>query len=145
MLPFEKSDDGPILQSLARACEQLGLKTYLLNPDDLTTPSQWLALMPKLDMLVGMRFHALLMALKAGRPVVGLPYDPKVSYLCNAFEQPLLNCQAMNGRFQSHWLETLQAAFDKRLELADRAKNAALLMQEKSCMNFQVLARILKS
>jgi polysaccharide pyruvyl transferase WcaK-like protein len=118
----------------------------MLNPDDLAMPSQWLTLMQNLDMLVGMRFHALLMALKAGIAVVGIPYDPKVTYLCEAFEQPLLDCSHLNHRLpESLWQQTLKAAFDNRLELAKKAENGGSKMQEDSCKNFEILARILKS
>lgn len=42
------------------------------------TPGQLLALAGELDLVIGMRLHALIFAVAAGVPVVGVSYDPKV-------------------------------------------------------------------
>lgn len=41
-------------------------------------PRQLLALTGELDLVIGMRLHALIFAIAAGVPVVGISYDPKV-------------------------------------------------------------------
>ena len=42
------------------------------------TPRQLMALAGELDLVIGMRLHALIFAVAAGVPVVGVSYDPKV-------------------------------------------------------------------
>lgn len=143
MLPLSKNEDTPLLQRFAQACEDLKMKTQMLDPTTLSKPSQWLSLMQNLDMVIGMRFHALLMALKAGKPVVGIPYDPKVSYLCSAFQQPQLSLP--DGQGVEAWLAILKTAVGNQLELSKKAEMNASYMQEKSCQNFEILAKILKS
>lgn len=145
MLPFQKEDDSPLLEELTRACQKLEMRTCMINPDEFERPSQWLQLIQRLDMVIGMRLHALLMALKAGKPVVGLPYDPKVSYLCRTFAQPMLeNGNTSEQNLELNWLKAIQSAYTNRIELGNQAKETAQLMEKKACKNFEVLARILK-
>ena len=146
MLPFKKNDDWQILRNLAQGCQNLGIATSMVGPEDFARPSDWLELLAKVDMLVGMRFHALLMALKVGKPVVGIPYDPKVVHLCNSFQQPLLTLsETENGAMKDAWLHTLKAAYNNRVELKMQAQAITLKMQEKSCQNSQMLGKLLKS
>lgn len=146
MLPLQKSEDNDVLEKLVDQCKRLDLKASLLKAEDLVKPSQWLKLMENFDLLIGMRLHALLMAIKAGKPVVGMPYDPKVTYLCQAFKQPLLDFErsAQDG-LENAWLSTIEAAYTDRGKLAEGASQTTTLMQEKSCKNFAILAKILKS
>ncbi len=44
----------------------------------------------KVETLVSMRFHALVVALKSGVKCVGVNYDPKVSALCEKYSLPLI-------------------------------------------------------
>lgn len=145
LLPFQKESDLPLLQRLADNCGDLGVRANILNLDELTKASQWLSLIKKLDMLVGMRFHALLMALKGGCPVVGIPYDPKVTYLCQTFGQPMLDYREVDDTISEKlWLKTLRDAFDRRQALAKQAEVLTLSMQEKAYHNLKILTRILK-
>jgi polysaccharide pyruvyl transferase CsaB len=145
MLPFQERD-LPLLKRFAEICEALKMKTQTVDPTSLVKPSQWLSLMQGLDMMIGMRFHALLMALKAGKPVVGIPYDPKVSQMCKDFQQPMLNLPQDSGSNASNsWLATFESAVSNQLELAKKAEMNASYMQEKSCQNFEILAKILNS
>jgi polysaccharide pyruvyl transferase CsaB len=143
MLPFQKSEDSHVLEKLVNECNKLDLNAVVLNAEEIVRPSQWLKLMESFDLLIGMRLHALLMAIKAGKPVVGVPYDPKVTYLCETAKQPLLNFQSTG--LESSWLETVEGAWRERLKLAEGARQTVTAMQEKSCKNFDILARILKS
>ncbi len=52
-------------------------------------PREMLALIGTLDLLVGMRLHALLFAAAQGVPVVPLAYDPKVEALAQDLEEPV--------------------------------------------------------
>ncbi len=90
LLPFQINQDLEPLKKIDKYLQELGFKTSSFDPSLLNKPSHWLALMQNLDLVIGMRMHALLMALQAGRPVIGIAYDPKVSLLLNEFKQPLL-------------------------------------------------------
>src|SRR5262249_18049526 len=145
MLPLQQTEDHEILAKLIDECVRLNLSVCMLNAKEIAKPSQWLKLMESFDLIIGMRLHALLMALKAGKPVVGLPYDPKVTFLCKTFQQPMLDLHEQKGGLESAWFDTIEQASNRRIELAKQASNTLALMQEKSCKNFEILARILKS
>jgi polysaccharide pyruvyl transferase CsaB len=51
-------------------------------------PREMLALIGTLDLVVGMRLHALLFAASQGVPIVPLPYDPKVAALAGDLGEP---------------------------------------------------------
>ncbi len=75
LLPMHPSDLAP--------CDALGrrlgsLATVVRAP---LRPGEMLALIGSLDLLVGMRLHALLFAISQGVPVVPIAYDPKVEAL----------------------------------------------------------------
>ena len=106
--------------------------------------------MSRLDLLVGMRLHSLILALKSGVPVVGLSYDPKVRSVLREFNQPMIDFEHVAGEKDSlgvtnSWKESLKTAIDKRSELSKQAKLGAAKAQEQACQNFQALAKILGS
>ncbi len=43
------------------------------------SPRQSQALIKRCDLILGMRLHSLIMGINTGTPIIGLPYDPKVS------------------------------------------------------------------
>lgn len=74
ILPFHPGLDLPISRDLAAACGGVVV-------EDPLTPEEALALVARMQVLVGLRLHALLLAAVAGTPPVGLVYDPKVTAL----------------------------------------------------------------
>ena len=89
-----------------------------------------------------MRFHALLMALKNGKPTVGIAYDPKVTGLINAFGQPIINLEDKFAE-KNLWVKTISNAFENRNALGTSANSQASKMEEMSCGNAKIVARIL--
>jgi polysaccharide pyruvyl transferase CsaB len=105
MLPFHPAEDKPILHILAsylqetlakprpamasvtwptltpEALDDDGEAPFLPDADTWQRPLQALA---SCHMVVGMRFHAVLMAMRYGVPVFGLAYDPKVDALLDS-------------------------------------------------------------
>jgi polysaccharide pyruvyl transferase CsaB len=76
LLPFQRlhEDDLPVLREIADAtadCEPV-LVDAPLGPGEVTT------LFSQCDAVIGMRMHALVLALSAGTPFVGISYDSKV-------------------------------------------------------------------
>jgi polysaccharide pyruvyl transferase CsaB len=74
-LPLQPEADRPLCCRLA---EYTGTGAVL---EDAPSPSEWLALVSGLDLVVAMRLHALIFAAAAGKPCLGLSYDPKVDSL----------------------------------------------------------------
>lgn len=141
MLPLQKVQDDQPLCQLAALWHRRGRQAIMLDPQELEKPSQWLSVMAELDLLVAMRLHALIMALKQGTPVVGIAYDPKVSSLLREFEQPILNLAKEVER--QRWTEVIGSAFSSRDALSRRAVQGAETAKDLACQNFNLLARML--
>ena len=85
LLPFQKSEDNHLLESLAahlrpqpakgKQPERAGYECELVEPGHV------LSRIPECDLMFGMRFHSLILGLLNDVPVYGLIYDPKVDSL----------------------------------------------------------------
>lgn len=81
VLPFQVGQDLGFCQELAlcldvRPGEHRPEVALWSQP---LAPAEMLALVGRLDMVLGMRLHALIMAARMGVPAVGIAYDPKVA------------------------------------------------------------------
>lgn len=141
LLPLQADQDLPVLSQLEEQLSATGLDTCLLDTAELELPSQWLSLMGQLDFLVGMRLHALIMALASGVPVLGINYDPKVEQLLQEFQQPILNL--MNQHPLQSWVDIAREALEHAPLLASNAQKHSESAKNLACQNFYVLARIL--
>jgi polysaccharide pyruvyl transferase CsaB len=144
LLPLQKEQDLPELERFEKLWQKYGRKATFINPVHLSKPSEWLSLFSRLDVLVGMRLHAVIMSLKSKVPVIGLAYDHKVSYVLSQFEQPILNLQQEAGNNEhSSWEDIIETAIADRSALARRASEKAEVAKNLSGQNFAVLSRIL--
>jgi polysaccharide pyruvyl transferase CsaB len=145
LLPLQVDQDIEPLEKFARQWHEKGRPAEILDAEEIERPSQWLAILSQLDMLVGMRLHALIMSLKSGVPVVGIAYDPKVRHVLTQFKQPILNLTKDGegaGAFKE-WLPTMQSAVATRQQLAAYAREEAESAKKLACQNFELLAKIL--
>src|SRR5262249_5785527 len=91
LLPLQKSQDERLLSDFHQRWTAINRRSTLLDTAKLSRPSQWLSIMRGMDLVVGMRLHALILAMKCAVPVVGIAYDPKVERLLTKSRQPILN------------------------------------------------------
>lgn len=141
LLALQAEQDRNVLQQFATQWRAAGRECTALNTDSLKYPSQWITLLGRCQVVVAMRLHALIMALKAGVAVAGLAYDPKVSSVLAEFEQPIL---ILAKDFSaSDWTASLQTAFVYRDRLSRRAIKRAESAKKMACQNFRLIARIL--
>lgn len=145
LLPLQVEQDIEPLNKFARQWTEKSRHAEVLDTEEIERPSQWLAILSQLDMLVGMRLHALIMSLKSGVPVVGIAYDPKVRHVLTQFKQPILNLTKDGegtGAFKE-WLPSMQTAVASRPQLAAAAQQEAESAKKLACQNFELLAKIL--
>lgn len=141
LLPLQAEQDLPVLQSFQNLWNERGRKCTILDASSLVLPSQWAGVFAQLKWLVAMRLHALIFALKAGRPVAGIAYDPKVTQLLAEFEQ---ECLILTKETQGKgWAEALQTLASSLPSYSARAESHAASAKKLACQNFAVLARIL--
>ena len=149
-LILQHNQDAELLQVFSMIWKSNGHATLELDFSKIDRPSQWLSLLSELDLVVGMRFHALLMALKSGVPAVGLAYDPKVSYLMKNFEQPCLNLAKSSSdnddaALAAELANLVKTASSDNSAFRERAQRVTASQNELACQNFDVIARILGS
>lgn len=141
LLPLQPDQDLPVLQSFEKLWKAKGKDCAILDASSLRLPSQWAGVFAQLKWLVAMRLHALIFALKAGRPVVGIGYDPKVTQLLAEFEQQCLILTKEDGG--KDWAETLKTVASWLPNYAIKAERQAATAKKAACQNFDLLARIL--
>jgi len=101
-----------------------------------------LGIMKKLDMVLGMRLHALIYSVSLAVPVIGLIYDPKVQGFLEYVEQPSggnvenLNLESLKGLIDEVWSNKAEIS----LQLKERNK----LLKQKAYENAEIAIKLLK-
>lgn len=130
LLPFQKAEDTHLLESFAKL-----LKDYC--PNAVTTivkPDEVMSVIADCDVIVGMRFHSLILGLLCNVPIYGLVYDPKVASLLEMFD--LKGCRIEE-------LEALRAD-EIHAYFSDYPKVDLKFMKQQSRRNFKILNRLLQ-
>lgn len=129
LFPFQVQEDTHLLESFARRLKDIPrTETVLVKPTDILTH------IGECDLMLGMRFHSLILALLQGVPVYGLPYDPKVASLLDMFQ---LQGTPVNA------LETLNAE-KVRDALAHYPHLDLKPLKQQARRNFKVLSGLLE-
>jgi polysaccharide pyruvyl transferase CsaB len=139
-LVLQESLDKPVLDSVTKRLDNIEIEQINLRPDDL--PSLWLRAISQLDMMVAMRLHAAIMALKSGVPTLAMAYDPKVSNVAKDFAQPYIEMKSPESKklFESKLLELLE----NTKELEQKAKKTASDKEKDARQNKELLAKFLR-
>ena len=144
-LVLQKDQDSRPLDSVIDEWTKEGRAVLGFDADSLVRPSQWLALIGRLDFVVGMRLHSLIMALGAEVPVFGLSYDPKVEKVMKEFGQPFLNLINDRAIFEDDQAmeKLLKEALLRRQDSIQSLKKPLDEARRAACMNIQFIDRIL--
>jgi polysaccharide pyruvyl transferase CsaB len=98
-------------------------------------------------LVIGVRLHALILAIRFGVPFLAIPYDPKVSALCEdiAYPLPALWTPGMRSGSDGDPALAARTAWERREELADLVGEAATRMRISAERNFEVLDRLVRA
>ncbi|OCR02218.1 polysaccharide pyruvyl transferase CsaB [Oscillatoriales cyanobacterium USR001] len=102
LLPFQKSHDLPIAKTLHNAIPNNSQIITLENPRELK------GIFRQVEMIVGMRYHSLIMGLAEGCRSFALSYDPKVTQLMDELEIPgylLSELPEDRNSISQNWIE----------------------------------------
>jgi polysaccharide pyruvyl transferase CsaB len=136
LIPFQPIADGVVAQQLA---DRLGPgRSQIVSETD---PARLKGLFRQMDLTIGMRLHALIMAAAEGSRCWGLSYDPKVRVLLEAIGAPGWDLEATTGDWAlpttaaaiaSAWLTAWQQpnpiAPEQLQSLRDRAQLHRLML-----------------
>ena len=139
-LILQENLDKPVLDNVLQKLDKVSIEHIDLKSNDL--PSKWMGSIANLDLVIAMRLHALIMALKSGVPALALAYDPKVNAVAKDFDQPYVDMLDSNSQNQFE-LKLLELLNNKK-ELALKASKIASDKENEARQNQKLLAKFLK-
>ena len=119
---MDPSEDGPALARFRSGLEVFHrLETW-------TTPNDLFEVLSRYDVVVTMRYHGLVAATLAGRPVVAVPGHGKVLDLARELNVPMVNPLAV---LSTDWPDVLRRAVEAGApSVGDRPTRAAAALEE---------------
>jgi polysaccharide pyruvyl transferase CsaB len=136
LLPMHPPGDLAVAETLAA---RLGPAAVVVRAP--LGPREMLALIGSLDLLVGMRLHALLFAAAQGVPIVPIAYDPKVEALAHDLGEPApVPASAVSAEDLAR---SMEAAVDDRQNRRARLLAAAEVLRQRAALSPQLAADLL--
>lgn len=93
LLPFHRPDDEGLLEELQHCLitrpESHAPRVVML--EQVLQPEEMMAVLSRVDLLVGMRLHALIMGAACAVPAIALVYDPKVAAFADLAGYPTIS------------------------------------------------------
>lgn len=133
-VPFGGVADAEASTAVIRKCRS---KPMLVPCDGLDAIA---AVMARAKLVIGVRLHALILAIRFGIPFLAVPYDPKVAGLTEDIGYPLAPLWTPGARGLAAAAEALvDDAWRRRDELAPLLHVAAERQRELARRNFEVL------
>jgi polysaccharide pyruvyl transferase CsaB len=117
-LPMQYPEDVKVAESIAARTKE---KTIVLNDEYAT--SELLSIVGNMDLLIGVRLHALIFAGVMGVPMIGISYDPKVDRFLNSIGEKVVG-DLKNVTVEGLMVEVREKWNDKAIF---RKRNTALL------------------
>lgn len=135
-IPMQYPVDYPILKRIAAKMKN---KCYVV--EKLLNVQETVSLISCMDILAGMRLHALIFAAATGVPVVGLSYQPKI----DAFLK--YSGQASAGNVLSldynKLVRTAEDVWERRLEIRKQLETGILHFRDKALENARIATELI--
>ncbi len=129
------------LSIIKRIVSKMKGKGYIIK--NKYTVIQTMEIIKRMDLLVGMRLHALIFAASQGIPVVGLVYEPKVEGFLKSIQQ------ASVGHVKDLELEklkcTVEDVWNKRDEIRSQLKHISSELKKKALENARIAVEMIEA
>ncbi len=134
VLVFDRGRDYAISQAVAKAC---GGRLV-----DVESPGDLLGVTGAMDLILGVRLHALIFAAAQGTPAVGVAYDPKVSAFMTGLGLPaLLPVDASPEALEA----ALARAWERRAEVRARLQTVLPELRRAAASGVQAVLETLEA
>lgn len=135
-LPFHFNEDINIIKNLEK---KLGSKCiYFKNK---LTADEAYELISKLDLLVGIRLHSLILSASAVIPLIGISYDPKIDYFMENLDMKAL-CNIKNIKCNILVNEILEK-LDNHEEEKEILEKKVNILRKTTLVNEKILRKVL--
>lgn len=136
-IPLHFPSDLSVAEDIASKMEQ---DSFILR--NMYSVDKTLGIMKRLDLVLGMRLHALIYSVSLSVPVIGLIYDPKVQGFLEYVRQPSA------GNVADLELESLKRLIDEvwssRTAITLKLKENNKLMKQKAFENAEIAIKLLE-
>lgn len=137
-LPFHLPGD---YQTCLEAANLVQGETTVLSGD--YSPAQYLSMIGELDLLLGMRLHALIFAARMGVPLVGISYDPKIDrFLQLAGNQPGVRVEQLE--FALLW-PLMEEVWRKKAEIKSQLEERIIPLEKQALENARLVCQLIKA
>lgn len=103
---------------------------------------QTLGIIKSMDMIIGMRLHALIYGASLQVPVVGLPYEPKVEDFLGYINQPSAgNVESLD---YNRLLETIESVWNNRQKIKELLAASKQMFVDKALQNAEIAISLLE-
>jgi polysaccharide pyruvyl transferase WcaK-like protein len=104
------------------------------------------AAISRAKLVIGVRLHALILAIRFGVPFLALPYDPKVTGLLDDVRYPLGALWSPGQKFNAARADALvDSAWQRHAELAAHLARAAAEQRVLAARNFEILTTLARA
>jgi polysaccharide pyruvyl transferase CsaB len=136
-VPFGGVPDAEMSTNIIRKCRT---KPALVALEGLDAVA---AAISRAKLVIGVRLHALILAVRFGIPFLAIPYDPKVAGLTNDVAYPLPPLWAPGDKVVPAKIDAaIDAVWARRDEIAAHLTEQARVQRTLAQRNFEVLASI---
>lgn len=105
------------------------------------TVPQTLGIIKNMNMVIGMRLHALIYGVSLEVPVIGLIYDPKVEGFMEYANQP--SAGHVENLDYDRLIQTIDEVWNNKEQIKEQLKTAKQLFVEKALQNAEVAIKLL--
>lgn len=138
-VPFGGTADAEVSTLVIRKCKS---QPMLVSLDDLDAVATAIS---RAKLVIGVRLHALILAIRLGVPFLAVPYDPKITGLLEDIRYPLAPLWTPGTRATTVAIErSVDEAWNRRDELGAHLRLVALEQRRLAERNFTVLDTLVR-
>ncbi len=139
-LPMQHPNDLLMVESIVSRMKHKG---FIIK--NRYNASQVLGIISRMDLLVGMRLHALIFAVSLGIPVVGLVYEPKVEWFLEYIGLKQLSAGDVKTLEYGNLKSIVDYAWENKSSIKDYLQSITPGLKEKSIKNAEIAINVLSS